>query len=97
MKIDGNRLSPDTVSTGRVDATQAERQGRAGKSAGGPGDQVRVSSDAQLATQAAAAAAGSPDIRQDKVASARKALEAGTVGADTVRLADKMIDSLLGR
>jgi flagellar biosynthesis anti-sigma factor FlgM len=97
MKIDGNRLSPDTVTTGRVDSTQAERQGRAGKSAGAQADQVRVSSDAQLATQAAAAAAASPDIRQDKVASAKKALEAGTVGSDTVRLADKMIDSLLGR
>ena len=97
MKIDGNRLNPETVTSARVDATQGDRQGRVGKSAEGAGDQVRVSSDAQLATAAAAAAAGSPDIRQDKVASARKALEAGTVGADTVRLADKMIDSLLGR
>jgi flagellar biosynthesis anti-sigma factor FlgM len=97
MKIDGNRLGPDTVTTGRVDAAQADRQGRVGKSGAGQGDQVRVSSDAQLATAAAAAAAGSPDIRHDKVASAKKALEAGSIGADTVRLADKMIDSLLGR
>jgi flagellar biosynthesis anti-sigma factor FlgM len=97
MKIDGNRLNPETVTTAKVDPAQGDRQGRVGKSAGGHDDQVHVSSDAQLATAAAAAAATSPDIRQDRVAGARKALDAGTVGADTVRLADSMIDSLLGR
>jgi len=97
MKIDGNRLNPETVATTRADATQADRQARTGKSAGGHADQVRVSSDAQLATAAATAAAAAPDIRHDKVASARKALAAGTVGTDVVRLADKMIDNFLGR
>jgi flagellar biosynthesis anti-sigma factor FlgM len=97
MKIDGNRLNPETVTTGRLEGPQADRPGRTGKSTGGGADHVRVSSDGQLATAAAAAVSGSPDIRHDKVASARKALEAGTVGSDVVRLADKLIDSLLGR
>ena len=95
MKIEGNRPQ-DVVTTGRVEATPADRAARTGRTAGGSDDRVQLSSDAQLATAAAAAAASAP-IRHDKVEAARKALAAGTVGADATRLADKMIDSLLGK
>jgi flagellar biosynthesis anti-sigma factor FlgM len=97
MKIDGNRPNPEAVTTTRVDTPQGERQGRVAQNDTSQGDRVHVSSDGQLATAAAAAAASAPDVRQDKVEQARKALQAGTVGADAVRLADKMIDSMLGK
>jgi len=43
------------------------------------------------------AATKAPGIRHEKVEAARKALDAGRVGQDAHALADKMIDSLLGR
>ena len=97
MKIDGNRPNPEAVTTTRVGETQSDRTGRTGRGADAHRDRVQVSSDAQLATEAAAAVANAPDIRQDRVDHARQALAAGQVGHDVVRLADKMIDSLLGK
>ena len=41
------------------------------------------------------AAHDAPAVRPEAVARARQAIEAGTLGADTARLADRMIDSLL--
>jgi flagellar biosynthesis anti-sigma factor FlgM len=97
MKIDGNRPNPEAVTTTRADQAQLDKSSRTGRGPDRQGDRVHVSSDGQLATEAAAAATNTPDIRQDKVAQARKALAAGQVGADLVRLADKMIDSMLGK
>jgi anti-sigma28 factor (negative regulator of flagellin synthesis) len=57
---------------------------------------VQVSWDAPFLTSALAAAAAST-VRADKVERARKTLQAGLVGADVHRLADKLIDSLLDR
>lgn len=97
MKIDGNRPNPEAVTTTRTEGTQGDRANRSGRTDGAQHDQVRVSSDGQLATAAAAAATSTPDIRHDKVEAARKALAAGTIGRDATRLADKMIDSMLGK
>lgn len=97
MKIDGNRSNPEIATPKRVDGTQADRPGRTGHSTTRDGDHVRVSSDAQLATSAAAAAKAAPDVRQERVAELRKAFQAGKVGADVHRLADRMLDSMLGR
>jgi flagellar biosynthesis anti-sigma factor FlgM len=98
MKIEGNR--PDQLS--RPDeAQQLERtqSGRAGKdrAATPSGDRVEVSSDAHLMSSALQAATKAPAIRQDVVERARQKLAAGEVGNDPVRLADRMIDSLLSR
>lgn len=97
MKIDGNRPNPEAVTTTRVGEAQSNRTGRTGRGAHAHRDHVHVSSDAQLATEAAAAVGNAPDIRQDRVDQARRALAAGQVGHDVVKLADKMIDSLLGK
>jgi flagellar biosynthesis anti-sigma factor FlgM len=97
MKIDGNRPNPEAVTTARADQAQLDKSSRTGRGPQRQGDRVHVSTDGQLATEAAAAASNTPDIRQDKVAQARKALAAGQVGADVGRLADKMIDSMLGK
>ncbi|HVB38995.1 MAG TPA: flagellar biosynthesis anti-sigma factor FlgM [Vicinamibacterales bacterium] len=106
MKIEGN--SPNAQIIGatanqQVDRAQTERVGT--QSQGGQridgdgdldGDRVDVSPDAQLLGQAVKAAQDSPGIRQDKVDQARQKLAAGQVGNDVNRLANKMIDHLLG-
>ena len=59
-------------------------------------DRFEKSPDAQLAEMAVRAATTSPDIRPEVVERARQKLMSGELGADMERLADKMIDSLLG-
>jgi flagellar biosynthesis anti-sigma factor FlgM len=97
MKIDGGRAGAETQGTQRVDQTNVDRATRGGRLADTGSDSVQLSSDAQLATTAAAAASAAPEIRQDKVEAARKALEAGRIGRDPFALADKLIDSMLER
>jgi flagellar biosynthesis anti-sigma factor FlgM len=98
MKIQGTR--PDEVtSTSQPQATERTRSGRSDGAAAAPEpqtDRVQVSSDARLAEQAVRAAHEAPDIRPDVVDAARQKLAAGQVGNDVNRLADKLIDSLLG-
>ncbi|HEY7789430.1 MAG TPA: flagellar biosynthesis anti-sigma factor FlgM [Vicinamibacterales bacterium] len=99
MKIEGNgpnaqigaagnqpldRVGKDQTPGARVDQAPPE------------GDRVDVSPDGQLMGQAVKAAQDSPAIRQDKVDAARAKLDAGQVGNDPQRLADRMIDHLLG-
>jgi flagellar biosynthesis anti-sigma factor FlgM len=97
MKIDGGRAGAETQGTQRVDQANVDRATRGGRKTDTGSDSVQLSSDAQLATTAAAAASTAPEIRQDKVEAARKALEAGRIGSDPYALADKLIDSMLER
>lgn len=97
MKIEAGRPNTEAVGGQRIDQTGVDRATRAGRQADTGTDSVRLSSDAQLATEAARGAAAAPAIRQDKVEAARKALEAGEVGNDPLALADKLIDSMLGK
>jgi flagellar biosynthesis anti-sigma factor FlgM len=100
MKIEGNspngqigattgnqsldKLGKDQSASTRVDQSRPD------------GDRVEVSPDGQLMGEAVRAAQDSPAIRQDKVDAAKAKLAAGDVGADPQRLADRMIDHLLG-
>lgn len=95
MKIEAGRPNAEGIGTQRVDQTSVDRSSKGGRQTDTGSDSVRLSSDAQLATTAAREAAAAPAIRQDKVEAARKALDAGTVGSDPRRLADKIITSLL--
>lgn len=100
MKIQGNR--PDEItSSSQTQATERTRGAKADGAAAAPAaaepqDRVQVSSDARLAEQAVRAAQEAPDIRADKVEEAKQKLAAGKVGNDVNRLADRLIDSLLG-
>ncbi len=99
MKIDGNRLTNDPA-VQQADATRTVKSGKAGGSAAagtGSGDRVEVSAEGQFVTSALKAADSAPAIRHEKVAAARQALAEGRVGRDTVKLADKMIDHMLGK
>jgi len=97
MKIEAGRPNADGIGTQRLEQPTVDRTSKGGRQAdtGTDTDSVRLSTDAQLATTAAREAAAAPAIRQDKVEAARKALEAGTLGNDPQKLADKIIASML--
>lgn len=98
MKIQGERASgaQDAGQTQQVQqAAQQRAQETRGKAEGG--DRVEVSADARLLGKAVDAANKAPEIRQDVVDRAKAKLEAGQVGNDAGRLADRLIDSLLSR
>jgi anti-sigma28 factor (negative regulator of flagellin synthesis) len=59
-------------------------------------DRFEKSPDAQLAEMAVRAAVNAPDIRPEVVERAKQKLMSGELGANTERLADRLIDSLLG-
>lgn len=95
MKIEGDRPYglTDAQQTTPADRVQSGRdQSRLG---GASGDRVQVSADARLYGAAMAAAEQTPEIRQDVVERAKAKLAAGEIGNDPVRLADRIIDSLL--
>jgi flagellar biosynthesis anti-sigma factor FlgM len=93
-RIDGNQGAPVSSQVDRAEAARsterAQNQARAARA-----DRVEVSEDAALMNTAAQAVHEAPAIRADKVEAARKALEAGTVGADAAALADVLIDRML--
>jgi len=96
MKIEGERSYgiSDAQQTGQADRVQGRADSRsAGVQAAG--DRVEVSADARLLSSAVSAAEQAPEIRQDVVERMRQKLAAGEIGSDPVRLADRLIDSLL--
>ncbi len=104
MKVDGNR--PEHVADGQgssaAQAAQAaerlqQQQKLEQQRPATSDDKVELSPDAKLASSAIRAAARAPDIRQDVVERVRARLDAGQVGNDLNRLADRMIDNLLSR
>lgn len=96
MKIEGDRTYgvQDAQQSAQADRVQSGRDTRTGTSQP-TGDRVEVSADARLLSTAVSAAEQSPEIRQDVVERARQKLEAGEIGNDPARLADRIIDSLL--
>lgn len=96
MRIENN--GPKQVAKNDVASTERTQQGTSGQGASAQGpqaDRVRVSSDALLVTNAVKSATDSPDIRPEAVARAKAKLEAGEIGNDPERLADRIIDDLL--
>jgi flagellar biosynthesis anti-sigma factor FlgM len=97
MKIDGNRPAHDTSATEsarRVPADAAVRPGGVSAPKGGT-DRVELSRDATLRLAALKAANESPDIRMELVDRMREKLQSGALGADSLKLADAIIDDLL--
>jgi flagellar biosynthesis anti-sigma factor FlgM len=93
MRIDRQQQPAQT------DATRLETTRQNAKTAdrtGAKADRLEVSKDAQLVSSALKTATTAPDIRPEAVERARQALAAGKVGTDSLALADKMLDSLLG-
>ena len=99
MKIDGNRTAQDTEATRSTEAAQKVNEKRVAKKSDLPGaagtDKVEVSSDAKLMAAALKASTDAPAVRTDVVEAMKKKLEAGEIGNDAGRLADRIIDDLL--
>ena len=100
MRIDGNRPNADTAAAQnqKVDkaAADASRQAASGRTTAS-GDRVAVSSDAALANAAVKAANETPEIRTELVDRMRSLMKAGQLGNDAGKLADSLIDSMLGQ
>ena len=98
MRINGQQPTPvDAEAARRLESAKAaERAAGAGQASKAGGDRVEVSTDAQLISAAAQAAKDSPDVRPEAVARGRRALENGALGADPDRLAQRIVDALLG-
>ncbi len=99
MKIEGNRPNADT-GVQRLETAKPAKSGKnAGTSSAGQAgqDRVEVSAAGQLVHSALKAADSASAIRPEKVAAARQALSEGRIGNDTLKLADKLIDHMLGR
>ena len=99
MRIDGNRTAQDTEATKSTEATQKVNEKRVAKKTEQPAtsgtDKVEVSADAKLMAAALKASTDAPAVRSDVVEAMKKKLEAGEIGNDAGRLADRIIDDLL--
>jgi flagellar biosynthesis anti-sigma factor FlgM len=96
MKIDGQQVTHEPLTTQRSDATKPGRTDGQVRSTEAPGsDRVDVSPAASLVSQALHQASEAPDVREELVERMRQKLAAGEVGADAARLADRLIDHLL--
>ncbi len=97
MRIDGNRAHSDAAiaQNQKVNRTADETGRSASTARTGTTDRVAVSADAALANAAVKAASETPEIRSELVERMRRLLDAGTLGVDSVGLANTLIDSML--
>jgi flagellar biosynthesis anti-sigma factor FlgM len=100
MKIDGKQYTQQAQDTEATEATRKAAADAAAKRAASTTttaskDRVEVSPDAQLLTSALAAAQNAPEVRTELVERMRQKLNAGEIGNDAGKLADRMIDDLL--
>ena len=97
MKIEGSIPNLESVAAQRMDLVSTDRAKQAHSAVTSQGsDRVQVSGDAALAAKARRLADETPDIRHDLVERMRAKLAAGEIGKDAERLADRMIDDMLG-
>jgi len=100
MKIDGNRQTQDTEAAEAAKRTaldQAVKRSGTDKTSAASKDRVEVSADAKLLAAATDAAQKTPAVRTELVERMKQKLNAGEIGNDSGRLADRMIDDLLGK
>jgi hypothetical protein len=93
MKVDDPRSVSSQSVTPASESTQAADR-KVTPLSSVSNDAVRFSSDLQLVDVAVRAAALAGDVRPEAVARARALLDSGRLGADPIRLADRLIDSL---
>jgi flagellar biosynthesis anti-sigma factor FlgM len=65
------------------------------KSVSQSGDRVEISSDASVLAQGLETIRNSDDVRADRVAELKRAIQSGTYKADSKQIADKMLNSSL--
>ena len=95
MRVDPKKLSE--ISRKTVEATATERAEAASVTAGQPAaaaqpDQVALSQSAADIQRARQALAAAPEVRQEKVAEAKRKLAEGAVEIDAEEIARKIVD-----
>jgi flagellar biosynthesis anti-sigma factor FlgM len=98
MKIEGSKPNLlESIAAQRLDRASTDRAKQASGTVTSQGiDRVQVSGDAALAASARRLADETPDIRYDLVERMRAKLAAGEVGQDADRLAEKIIEDIIG-
>ena len=98
MKIEGEPLGHiQTDATDRTSRATGDSTAGAAPAAPGPStDQLKLSSDAQLLSAAVKAATSAPASDPKSVDRLRALLKDGQIGNDPHKLADAIINSLLG-
>jgi negative regulator of flagellin synthesis FlgM len=101
-RIQQERVAQDAAQTQKAQQAQAQQKAEASKKAEGAegsgakgAADVKWSANAKLADEALAIAKNSPDIRSDKVAALKAAIQSGTYKIDSKGIADRMIESSL--
>ena len=94
MKID-TTTSEQSAATKQVDPARDQETAKAKRQVRPGNDQVQISTDAALLTEALRVLGSSPDVRNDLVGQMQKELAEGRIGHDVEGLADSIIDRLL--
>lgn len=97
-KINANQVGASQLNEqGRVQkksVTSKDTQDAASKQSVAPsGDSLQISSEASALAQGLNAVKNSADVRPDRVAELKKAIQAGTYKVDAKKVAEKMLDS----
>lgn len=104
MKVTNNTPSHLAIGQKNVEATKQAQDTAAklGKNKAGEARDtgnsanVEISDNARLMRKATEVVQGAPDIRQEKVAALKKAIQEGTYRVDADKVAEKVIEEHLG-
>ena len=82
------QYDPAKVEKADADAQKARREKASAK---GKSDQVSLSNEAKLRTEAHSAAQAAPEVRHDKVAEIKARIQSGEYEINTKKIAEKMV------
>ena len=91
MRIDLNQSAASQIAT-EANAPQVSANGASASGVAGGEDRTTFTSDTQSLSSLVKAAMGSPELREDKVASLQQAVSNGTYQLDPGKIAASMID-----
>lgn len=96
-KLNSSQVGAAQISEqGKVQKKAIDKEASAAKNSVAPsGDRVEISSDAAVLAKGMETIKNTADVRQDRVASLKAAIKAGTYKTDARKIADKMLDSSL--
>lgn len=102
MKVTQDSSSHAAINQKTVESTKRAQESSSketarlgeGQASRGPAE-VEISDNARLMRTANEIAKGAPDIRQEKVAALKKAIQEGSYKVDSEKLAEKILDNHL--
>jgi flagellar biosynthesis anti-sigma factor FlgM len=97
MKIDASFALPEIGGPPRVGATGPSPTQNQGEKVGLFPDEVQLSVDGEKVQQLKAGLDGLPDLRQERIAVLRQAIEAGSYKVPNQQIAQAMSSDLLGK